>query len=89
MKLTVIPITIDVLKTTHKYLRDLESWKSEDQKRPSKLQPDIGLNTGKSPGDLWRLVVAKILEKEYQLMLMEKHAKHNISQGIQRTREIK
>ena len=59
MKVTVIPTIIGALGTVLKglvrKLEELESWKSEDESRPSKLK--IGQNVKKNPGDQKRLAV--------------------------------
>ena len=63
MKVTVIPIVIGTLGTVTKGLvqglEDLEIKKKTSENHPNYRLVEIGLNTEKSPEDLWRLAVTQ------------------------------
>ena len=70
MKMTVIPVVIDVLGTTPKGLRK-EAGRFSNQKtsgdHPDNSIVKISQNSAKSPGDLRRIIVTQTQVKDHQL----------------------
>ena len=58
MPVTIIPIVIGAFGTVTKATGRLRSWRTSGD-HPNYYIVENGQNSGKSPGDLWRLVVTQ------------------------------
>ena len=83
----VIPFVMSALGTNPKGLVEgQEGWKSEDEKRPSKLHD---CHTEKSLGGLRIFVVIQTPVKDHQLTLVRKLACSNVDLAVSADHKIK